>query len=520
MGIIKLHTPNNKGFTTIEILVSSLVIAILSISLLSAFVSLNSTALFSKRKLIGTELATNQLEYLKSLPYDDLAVVGGAIPHASPLPNSKTVTIDNTNYEITTAINYIDDAFDGCASYATPELKSQICRNLPEPGGSPTDTNPADYKIVNVKASVNGKKVAELDTSIAARVAETDSNTGSLTVTVIDSSGNPVSGANVNVVNTNLNPDINVNDNTDINGVAIFYGLPPDSSNNYIATASKSDYSSLATISPAGSLAPNFPSQNIIVQQSSSVTLTIDPMGQYSLLSEVVDTGGSPLSGATIYVKGGQKKYSNSSDTSYYFDNVTPSDVRSTSDTNGNFVLENLTPSGYLFCGDSGGTNCAIGGTTYYLAAAIPYAGSSQFGPISIPSYSVASPPSPTFPFSGHSYYQKARLMLTTNANFPRIFTVTNGTALKSSGTHSFTIKGANLPCDASNPSLCGTTVVVKNSGGNMTASCTGTNSELQCNISLTSANIEQSNFTITANGYTLDIPNGTGMLGGINVSP
>ncbi len=91
---------DNKGFTTIELLVSSIVIAILAISIFSAYIALNSTAIFAKQKTIGTELATNQIEYLKSLPYDSLAVAGGAIPSANPLPNSTTITLDTIDYVI------------------------------------------------------------------------------------------------------------------------------------------------------------------------------------------------------------------------------------------------------------------------------------------------------------------------------------------------------------------------------------------------------------------------------------
>jgi prepilin-type N-terminal cleavage/methylation domain-containing protein len=511
---------DEKGFTIIEILVSAVVIGIMSVSLLGAFVALNSTAIFSRQKIIGTQLATNRLEYLKSLPYDNLAVIGGAIPHPSPLPNSETITLDSIVYTIATSINYADDAFDGCAAYATPALKNNLCRNLPEPASATTDTNPADYKIVNVKVSVLGKKVSELDTNIAARVAETNSTTGSLSVTVIDSSGNPVSGATVNVANGVLLPNINVNDNTDVNGVAIFYGLPPHATNSYVVTASKSAYSTIFTIPPAGSLSPNYPSQNIVVQQSSSVTLTIDPMGKYSLYGEVRDTGGAVLNNLSLYAKGGQKKYSNTDDTSYYFDNFTPTDSRPASNPSGDFVMEDLVPGSYYFCGDAGANNCTVGPATYYLVAAVPYSGTNQFGPIIIPPYSASSPPSTTFPYGGNQYYQKARFIFSNNANYPRIHSITDGTASIASGTHTFTIKGTNLPCNDTNPSLCGTDVVIKNSGGNMTASCIGSNSELACTIDLSAAVAEQSNITLTANGYTLDIANGSGLLGGINVTP
>lgn len=505
-----------KGFTVIEILVSSVVIGIMALSVLGAYVALNSTAVFAHRKVIGTQLATNQLEYLKSLPYDNLAVAGGAIPHSSPLPNSETVVVDNVSYEIRTSINYVDDAFDGCASYPTPAIKNILCRNLPEPTGATTDTNPADYKIVNVKAYVLNRKVAELDTNISARVAETGSTTGAMTVTVIDTSGAPVAGATVNVKNTTVTPNININDNTDTNGVAIFYGLPPDSGNDYLIAASKSGYSSHATIAASGSLTPTYPNQKIIAQQSSSVTLIINPKGQYSLVGEVTNTSGAPISNMRLYAKGGHKKYTSVTNTAYYFDNLSPADTRPTTDGSGNFVLESLDPGSYIFCGDAGATSCTVGGTTYYLIAAIPYSGEDQIGRAIIP----AATPTTTFSYNGHSYYQKMRFIFSTSSSYPRIHRIVDGSASKASGTHTFKIEGANLPCNATNPGLCGTTVTVKNSAGNIPASCIGSSSVLTCTIDVSGANTEQSNITLTASGNTIDIPNGTGLQGGVKIEP
>jgi protocatechuate 3,4-dioxygenase beta subunit len=516
---------DKKGFTTIELLVSSIVIGILAISVVSAYIALHSTAIFAKQKIIGTEIATNQLEYLKSLPYDNLAVVGGAIAHPSPLPNSKTEDIDGVSYEVKTSINYVDDAHDGCASYPSEATKNLLCRNLPAPAGSPAiDLNPADYKIINVKVDVNNKKVAELDTQIAARVAETDSTTGALIVKVIDSAGNPVSGATATVTNTTLSPAINLSDSTDVNGIAIFYGLPPDTGNDYTITTSKSGYSSLTTIKPSGSLSPNYSSQNIVTQQSSSVTLTINPKGNYSLIGEVVDTSNNPIANMKLYIKGGPKKYSNSDDSSYYFDNFTPSDNRITSGAGGEFNITSLDPGNYVFCGDNGDSSCQIGTSPVsYLVASVPYAGISQIGPITIPSYNSASPPSPTFPFGGNEYYQKVRLYFSSNSNFPRINEIANSTASIAAGTHSFVVKGSNLPCNDSDPTLCNTTVVIKNGSNNIPTSCIysdTTSQDLSCTIDTTTLTAGQSNITLTANGYTIDIPNGSGLLGGINVVP
>lgn len=519
----KMINHNQSGFTIVEVLISSIIIAILSISLFNAYIVFNSAQVYARYKTIGTELASNQIEYFKSLPYDELAIDGGAIIHPNPLPQQESQVLDGTTYTITSNINYVDDAFDGCGDYPDEATKNLACFNLPSPGGAPSlDTNPADYKIVNVRVHVNNKQVASLDTHIGARVAETESITGALVVKVIDASGNPVSNALINVTNSSLTPLINIGDNTDNNGVAIFYGLPPDTGNDYKVTAQKSNYSTLTTIVPTGSLSPNHANQNIITQQSSSVTMVINPMGEYSLVIESADVNNNPLPNVSVAIKGGTKKYSDTDNNEYYYNNTIPSDIRPSTGGSATVSVKNLEPGRYVFCDDNGAGDCNDA-SGKYLVAAIPYGAESSVGSIYVPSYDSAAPPSVLFNHDGNAYYQKVRLFFTSNSSHPRIHEIRNVTASKAAGTFTFTIKGSNLPCDNTSPSLCATTVTVKNSGGDMAAACINVDSTanlLDCTINLATANVEQSNITLSANGYTINIPNGTGLLGGINVTP
>ncbi|MDQ5953466.1 MAG: hypothetical protein QG647_200 [Patescibacteria group bacterium] len=516
---------NDSGFTIIELLVSSIVIAMLAISVFSAYVALNSTALFARQKTIGVGLASNQIEYLKSLPYDDLAVENGAIQTANPLPNTKSENIDGAEYNIITSINYIDDAHDGCANYPNEENKNLLCRNLPSPSGSPTtDLNPADYKIANVKVYVNNKKVAELDTQIAARVAETDSTTGALVVRVIDASGLPISGALATVSNPTVSPTINLTDSTDSNGIAIFYGLKPDTGNDYQIVASKDGYSSLSSIKPAGGLSPNFSSQNIITQQSSSITMTINPKTTNSFLVENVDIDGTPIPNLKAYIKGGVKKYSDTNNTDYYYDNLNPTDFRPTSNANGLFTVTNLDPGNYYFCGDSHDQACQINSDpSKYLVAAVPYRGESQFSPIILPNYDASVQESSLFNYEGKFYQQKVRLYFSSNSSAPRITSLLNPTASIASGIHNFSITGLNMPCHETEADECETSVSIKNSSNIIPASCIykdGSTTEISCDINLSGATPGQSNLILSANGQTINIPNDIGLLGGINVVP
>jgi len=342
-----------------------------------------------------------------------------------------------------------------------------------------------------------------------------------LFVSVIDNNGNPVSGATVGVVNSVVGP-VNVSDATDENGIAIFYGLPVDTANyDYVITASDSGYSTLNTIAPSGALQPTYPSQKIFSQASSYVTLTIKQQGPDSLLVETTDTSGNPLANVKVYAKGGYKKYTATADTSYYFDNMSPSDTRPTTDASGLAAISNLVPGAYIFCGDLGATNCKIGNTIYYLVAAVPYSGNNSFNPISVPIYDPSSPPTTTFAYNGHNYYQKVRLILSASSSFPRISTLSPDDASLSGGTinnFGFQITGTNLPC-SSTPASCGTTVKFTQGSNNFTASCTGTTgATLNCTVNLTGAVVGNVKLSITANGFTLNLPDSP-LIGGLNVT-
>ncbi|MEI6237138.1 MAG: prepilin-type N-terminal cleavage/methylation domain-containing protein [Candidatus Saccharibacteria bacterium] len=516
---------NQNGYTLVELLISILVLGIMAVAVLSLLSGLVFSATFIKKQAVAMTLATNQIEYLKSLPFDNLAVVGGSIYVPSPLPATFNKTMNGVYYRVDTSITYVDDAFDGCGSYPTQTLKETYCRNYPPPTGSPaTDLNPKDYKNIEVTIfGKNGAKLAQVNTSVSARVAETSSTTGALFVKVIDNNGNPISDATVHVTDTTTSPAVDMSDSTDVNGTAIFYDLKPDSTNyDYFITASISGYTTLSTIRPSGSLLPNFPNQNILTQLSSFVTLTLKPKGSDSLVIETTDTNGSVLAGAKIYIKGGYKKYSNATDTSYYYDNYTPTDIRPTTDAGGMASLSDLDPGPYIFCGDNAYTNCKVGNTTYYLTAAVPYGGVNPFNPVNVPTYLASSPPATTFPYGGKSYLQKVRLMLTTNSSFPRVTNLAPYEADQSSSNMSafaFQINGANLPCN-SNPASCTTIVRLLQNSSTFTASCTGTSAGLQlnCTVNISSSVIGLTRLQIVSGGNTLTMP--VGPLGGINVTP
>ncbi|MDB5164549.1 MAG: hypothetical protein JWL89_175 [Candidatus Saccharibacteria bacterium] len=513
------------GYTLVELLLSILVLSIISLAFFTLFTALLHSSVVAKRQAVALTLATNQMEYLKSLPYDNLAIAGGAIPSNNTIPGTSVKIINGVKYTVKTSISYADDAYDGCATYPSQVNKQLYCRSYPPPTGAPAvDSNAADYKSVSVKVTdVGGLRLAYMDSNIAARVAETASNTGAMFIKVVDDSGNPITGASVTVTNSTL-AQPTVSDVSDENGIVIFYGLAPDTSSyDYNVSASLSGYSSLTTIVPAGTLQPTYPNQNLLAQNSSFVTLALKPQGPNSLIVETTNTSGAALPGAKIYIKGGYKRYTSTADTSYYYDNMRSSDTRPTTDSGGLTTLTGLVPGDYTFCGDAGATSCSVGGTTYYLAAVVPYGGSNPLNPVTVPTYTASNPPATTFDYNGTAFLQKVRLMLTTSSTYPRVSTMSPYDGTISGGTLSnlaFTIKGANLPC-SSTAASCSTQVKFVQGSANFTAACTGASAgiQLNCTVDLSAATAGNTQLVVITGGNTLTLP-AAPLLGGFIVNP
>jgi prepilin-type N-terminal cleavage/methylation domain-containing protein len=501
------------GFTLIELMVSLAVLSILALGFFELFNALLNSAFLAQKEATALTLANTQMEYLKSLPYSELAVAGGPIISSQTIPGTIYKTVNGHQYIITTTIVYVDDAYDGCGSYPSLALEKIYCRNYPPPANAPTtNVDTADYKDVRVAVSdsVTGSVLATLDTYIAPNVYGNTGNNGTLFVKVIDNNGNPVSGATVEVTNNSLDPTVSVGSTTDSNGMALFYNLPPDNKYDYVISASDANYSTLTTIGAQGSLEPNYPNQKLINQSSSLATLMIEPQGQYSLLMQTTDVNGNPIPGVKVYVKGGYKDYTSSSNTQYYYDTIAQNDSPVT-DSNGMAGLTNLVPGSYIFCGDTGSTGCSVGGTTYYLAAAVPYGGNNPLNPIVVPTYLASNPPSTTYSYNGNSYLQEVRLMLTTSSTFPRINSITPYSVSLSTSNlsdFSFTLNGQNLPCSASSTN-CSTTVSFKQGSTSFPASCTGSGAGLvlNCTVNLSNVTTGNTQLVVSSNGSTLTLP-------------
>jgi prepilin-type N-terminal cleavage/methylation domain-containing protein len=250
----------NKGLTLIETLVSIGIFVVVALATYKAFGVLMDTVSVARAKVAATEVADGQFEIIRNLPYDDVGIING-LP-AGKVQKTQTITADSYSFNLTTTIRSIDDPFDGTIN------------------GTPSDTSPADYKLVALNiACPNCKAFAPLKfvTLIAPQGLETASTNGALFVQVFDVNGSPIQSASVHIVNNQTSPSTIIDDTTDDNGLLKIVDAPPGT-NAYNITVSKTGYSQDQTYPLNGAAGPNPVNSDatVVIQKVTQASLSID----------------------------------------------------------------------------------------------------------------------------------------------------------------------------------------------------------------------------------------------------
>lgn len=248
-----------SGFSLVEVLVVVVVMVIVFGGLFVSFRYTLQLVSLSRANLTALSLATDRMEYLRSLAYDDLGTVLG-IPSGS-IPQNRTVNLNNIDFNERVLIEFVDDPADGLGS-------------LDDNGVI------ADYKQIKVEYSWTLNGVSDslfLVSYIVPKSIETDSGGGSARINVFDNESLPVSGASVRLVNTTLTPNIDVTRSTNASGEAIFTGAPAGS--NYQVFVTKTGYSNAKTYEIAGALAnPYQPPFSVLEADISTMNFKIDKL--------------------------------------------------------------------------------------------------------------------------------------------------------------------------------------------------------------------------------------------------
>lgn len=408
---------NQQGFSLLEAIISVAMVSMMAVAVVGLFSGNILSLGLSQSRATGLALANEKMEYLRDLPYDSVATQDGPIYPAGTILDNEDVTRNGIKFRVQTFIKYADDPFDG-------NLDGTIA-------GKPQDLYPYDYKLAEIRVYLrnNNAKVATLTTNIAAKAAETASNTGILRINVQDANGQPVEDATVKITNTTLNPNVDITTTTDQAGQVVIPKLPPDSGNDYQVTVTKNGYSTEQTYDdPAGSQTATLLHPNVLVQQITDLTFSIDQPANATI--QVVDTNGNPISGVNAAINGLKTIYTNPTVYKYSQNHTT--------DSNGRITLSAIEWDSY-----------SIALTGYNIV--------------------TTSPMQPASVAPGSS--TDITIVATTSGSWPRI---TNFTPVSdvADGTTQLTITGANFTSGttvklvkSSQPDIPGTGVII--TGGN-----------------------------------------------------
>lgn len=277
---------HNSGFTLIEILIASTLFIVIGTATYLAFQNVLEAISRSQVRTDAIALIKGEIEAVRNMPYAVVGIQGGY--PAGDLLAQKTLSFDGNSFMVHTYVRNVDDPYDGTL------------------GGTPNDTAPADYKIVEYQISCTtcGQFTPiSMTTFVAPKGLESASANGSLFINVRDASGAPVAGASVHVVNTKLSPSVTIDDVTNNNGVLQLIDIPP-SVNGYQVTVTKAGYSTDRTYDPNSPSNPNplLPHATVAAQQVTSVTFFIDRVGTINV--SAVDVQCAPLSGLGFSLTG------------------------------------------------------------------------------------------------------------------------------------------------------------------------------------------------------------------------
>ncbi|OGI22839.1 MAG: hypothetical protein A3E91_02155 [Candidatus Moranbacteria bacterium RIFCSPHIGHO2_12_FULL_40_10] len=271
----------NSGFTIIESLVFLFIFSVITVTFYSAWSLGMKHIIESKNRMGATALASEKMEIIRNLQYDNIGVQSG-IPNGNILAD-EDVTENGKSYHVKTFIQFIDDAFDG--TY-------------------PDDSVPNDYKRAKVTVTWGGIGEVSLVSRFVPPGLEVDAGKGVLSINVMNSQGG-VPQSTVHIVNNDISPAVDITLNTDNSGNLMFPGAEA-STQKYQITVSKNGYETVATVDPLTIPDYNPVDTNASVSLGSINTKTIfqNKVSNLDILS--IDMNDAPIPNAQFDIKGGR----------------------------------------------------------------------------------------------------------------------------------------------------------------------------------------------------------------------
>ncbi|MDD9950724.1 MAG: hypothetical protein OXT67_04070, partial [Zetaproteobacteria bacterium] len=246
-----------------EVLIAATIFTILTLSIFFTYRNILEIVGRSEHTTLATTLLNREIELIRNLNFDDVGIEGGYPPGV--IPQVITRNFQGVDFQIHAFVRNIDHHFDGTVTT------------------TPKDTAPADYRLVELRAEcddcVNYKPIS-VTTLVAAAALEAASSNGSIFIDVFDANGQPVSFADVTVINTIASPTINIVDTTDVSGSLQLVDVPT-STEGYEILVSKSGYSTSGTYSSSTENPnPSPPHATVASQELTSISFAIDVLSR------------------------------------------------------------------------------------------------------------------------------------------------------------------------------------------------------------------------------------------------
>jgi type II secretory pathway pseudopilin PulG len=265
---------NERGVTLLDTLVGIALMGVVFLGIGAAFRLSIDVITNNKARAGAIALVNERMEYIRSLGYTQLGTSGG-IPSGA-LAQSENIVLNGITYTRRTVIEYADDPKDGT-------------------GGADTNGITADYKQVKVDVAWYSRPSVRHIT-IGSRFSpvgiETAVPGGTLVINAVNSSGVPLAGAQVRVVNASTTPTIDETTFTNASGTVTLIGAPAAS--NYQITVSQAGYSTAQTYSAtAQNTNPNPANLTVTNNHTTAGTFAIDLVGRDTIYTWTPITVGS-----------------------------------------------------------------------------------------------------------------------------------------------------------------------------------------------------------------------------------
>jgi prepilin-type N-terminal cleavage/methylation domain-containing protein len=243
-----LSTKKSRGFTLVEVLIGTAIFLIVAGAAYGAFVSLLRLANASQANILAVELADEQFETIRNMPYTNVGLTTG-FPQGV-LPQTQTLVRGGFTFTVTLVVrnqNLSTSTVQASSKLIEVDVACASCQGSFTPVALTGQVSPA-----NLQSAGSG---------------------GALTINIFDSNANPVQGATV-VMQSTATSSITNNDTTNNNGILNIIGVPAGYQ-VYKVTATKAGYSNATT-------SPNL---TIVNGQLTSASLEIDKLSTLTISS-------------------------------------------------------------------------------------------------------------------------------------------------------------------------------------------------------------------------------------------